>query len=170
MISYLYGNLQIYKERYPYDLYSVNENLINQSVTFAYPCLSASSCYPIEGEILPGLYSLEVWGAQGGACSTTEGGRGGYTNASIKILNKINVSLYIGGVGGSYSTSVDGGFNGGGNGSRPNHFEDRPSGGGGGGGGGTDIRLDSSLTSRTIVAGGGGGSRVSLLIHISLHG
>ena len=167
MISYLYGKLIIYKDRYQYDAYSAKESSFNKSVTFSYPCKSAYSCYPIEGQILPGTYLFEVWGAQGGmgcAVGCYEGGKGGYTNATFTILRTINLSFYIGGTGDGQKIYINqrlsyGGFNGGGF----SRFDDRIIQNIrniiiGGGGGGTDIRLDGSLTSRIIVAGGGGGT------------
>ncbi len=95
-----------------------------------------------------GIYQLECWGASGGSYSTPYfGGKGGYS-IGVVTLNR-NITLYCN-VGGT-TTTVDGGWNGGGVGYKN----------GKGGGGATDIRLDkNSLYSRIIVAGGGGGAGV----------
>ena len=87
----------------------------------------------------PGKYKLEVWGAQGG-----NGGLGGYSSGQIDIIVETKVYIYVGGAG-SYGV---GGWNGGGGTS---------TGGSYGGGGATDIRENSNLSTRIIVAGGGGG-------------
>lgn len=97
--------------------------------------------------VLPkGKYWLQVWGAEGGyRSSTTYSGKGGYSNGTLSLTNKLtSVHIYSGGSGRTGGTS--GGFNGGGK--RGSYY---------GGGGGTDIRIESdSLYARVIVAGGGG--------------
>lgn len=112
-----------------------------------------------------GIYKLEVWGAKGGAIYDN-GGKGGYS-IGYKALKAGDV-LYVcvGGKGssGSSTYSVNGGYNGGGNGRAAG--EDRV--GVGGGGGATHIAK--GTTNRgvlanyknyqnevLIVAGGGGG-------------
>jgi hypothetical protein len=96
--------------------------------------------------LLPGVYKLECWGAQGGYRSnTTYGGKGGYSVGTLTLKEAKSVALYTGGAGNTGGTS--GGWNGGG--SRSTYS---------GGGGASDIRLGNSTTiyARVIVAGGGG--------------
>lgn len=84
-----------------------------------------------------GIYTLEVWGAEGG--TSGYGGKGGYSKGNITLTQGQTLKIVVGGTSG---------YNGGGSGhGRP---EDS-------GGGGTDIRKSTALTDRVIVAGGGGG-------------
>ena len=114
-----------------------------------------------------GTYKVELWGAQGGSIDSILGGSSSFVTGTIQINKNTKLYLYIGGRG-TYtknsSTSVNGGYNGGGNG--------RTESGSGSyattGGGSTDIRLingnwdnDIGLKSRIIVAAGGGGSDYS---------
>ena len=94
----------------------------------------------------PGIYRLEVWGAQGGTYSSINyGGKGGYAKGEITLKQKTTVFINVGESG----EKKEGGCNGGGSSS-----SDKTA-----GGGGTDIRIkENSLYSRVIVAGGGGGS------------
>ena len=89
----------------------------------------------------PGVYKLEVWGAQGGG----SGGAGGYSFGTYTITSgSATLYVYVGGQGGYRA----GGFNGGGTTNTAGY----------GGGGGTDMRLNgTALSNRIIVAGGGGG-------------
>lgn len=105
----------------------------------------------------PGVYKLEVWGAQGGTynSSNATGGKGGYSVGVLTLLdNKTTIYAYSGGKGTYHTTSTytsqgGGGFNGGGGAGYR----------GGGGGGASDFRIGTdSLYSRVIVAGGGGGA------------
>lgn len=102
-----------------------------------------------------GIYTVELWGAQGGSTSSVDiGGFGGYTVADL-TLNKGDVlSLYVGGAGNWIDKTVTpGGYNGGGSGG--NGYERA----GGSGGGASDIRVaGTSLSNRILVAGGGGGA------------
>ena len=92
-----------------------------------------------------GTYKLEVWGAQGGG--GTSGGKGGYSTGVLSLSKSTQVTVYVGGQGGSPS-STSGGFNGGGKTNTAGY----------GGGGATDIRMGGvDLDDRIIVAGGGGG-------------
>ena len=124
--------------------------------------------YPYEGEEqsfpvpLPGIYKLEVWGAQGGnASSSFIGGYGGFATGYVE-LNKGD-ELYIN-VGGQGDSSGKAGYNGGGKGTG---YTSQGNGGwGAGGGGATHIAFSSGVLSSLvdrkddilIVAGGGGGS------------
>lgn len=101
-------------------------------------------------ELPPGRYKLECWGAQGGyRSSSTYGGKGGYSNGVLSILDKTVLYLYTGGSGNTGGKS--GGFNGGGRRASYN-----------GGGGASDIRLRTdNILSRVIVAGGGGSDGAS---------
>lgn len=88
-----------------------------------------------------GIYTLEVWGAQGGHRGNNNGGKGGYSTGQI-FLNKGQILyVYVG------SNGNNGGWNGGGKSSYGTIY----------GGGASDIRLGGqSLYNRLIVAGGGG--------------
>lgn len=99
--------------------------------------------------LAPGIYLLEVWGAQGGSVDTTySGGLGGYSKGYYKLTSTTSFNIYVGGAGG---TSGVGGYNGGGWGRSYSKV--------GGGGGATDIRVSgTALSDRIIVAGGGGGT------------
>ena len=126
-------------------------------------------------ELLPGIYQLECWGAQGGqgndnayANTSWNYGKGGYSTGIIKIKTKTILYICVGGRGISYSgypaisanSLVNGGYNGGGNTFRDSYEF------GGSGGGATHIALQSGLLSSLeskkdsilLVAGGGGGS------------
>jgi len=125
-----------------------------------------------EVQLIPGSYKLQVWGAQGGAYSSYTGGKGGYSEGVLTLLQALKVYVFVGGQGGR---SGNGGWNGGGGTSGSASYS---SGGTSGssymacGGGGTDIALvtssmayssyrtnrsSESLLSRIIVAGGGSG-------------
>lgn len=90
-----------------------------------------------------GIYTLEVWGAQGGA----GGGLGGYSKGTVTLTSATTLYIGVGGQGGSNY----GGFNGGGSGHE-------------GGGGATHIATSSGVLSGLsgntasilLVAGGGG--------------
>lgn len=112
-----------------------------------------------------GTYKLECWGAQGGIGSySTNGqvGKGGYSYGTLVLSFSATVYLYVGGQGGTGSTSATGGYNGGGavtySGGTSNDC--------GGGGGASHIAtssgllssLSSSASSILLVAGGGGGT------------
>lgn len=95
--------------------------------------------------LYPGLYKLEVWGAEGGyRSSAVYAGKGGYSVGSIRITQPTPVFVRVGGSGNTGGTA--GGFNGGGRRGTYN-----------GGGGASDIRIGADdLNHRVIVAGGGG--------------
>lgn len=98
-----------------------------------------------------GMYTLEVWGAQGGQSShsSSSANKGGYAKGNIVLKKNQKIWVYVGGAGSSGAT---GGWNGGGSGY--NNGSDSA-----GGGGATDIRVDGTeLKDRVIVAGGGGGN------------
>ena len=108
-----------------------------------------------------GKYKLEVWGAQGGKYSTYVPGYGGYSVGTINLVKDAILYVNIGGQGGlagSNSTFINGGYNGGG---KANYSA-------GSGGGATHIATVSGLLSTLssnkdkilIVAGGGGGTGV----------
>ena len=110
--------------------------------------------------VFSGYYKIELWGAQGGIANSTygNGGRGAYTSGELYLEAGETIYIYVGGT----TTSITGGWNGGGNGYNGNKT-------GRGGGGATDIRLVSttsknvwnefeSLKSRIMVAAGGGGA------------
>lgn len=129
-----------------------------------------------------GSYTIECWGANGGASPTSGSsyalpGIGGYTKGNISLIKSKELYVYVGGVGNNnvktLGGSNSGGWNGGGytakNGAGPEGYEASS-----GGGGSTDVRLsahtsgtwgynsstntgDASLKTRIMVAGGGGG-------------
>ena len=84
-------------------------------LTFNYPCSSLSVCYPYQVELFPGVYRFEAWGAQGSSASSKyEGGRGGYTAGTIRLVNQTKLYIFVGITGHSYSGDVEDLFNGGG--------------------------------------------------------
>ena len=80
-----------------------------------------------------GLYKLEVWGAQGGSCSTGVGGTGGYSSGLIDLKRSTNLYINVGGVGAN-STGVGSGGVGGYNGGAYGYSNSTCQGSGGGGG------------------------------------
>ena len=137
----------------------------SNSFVFEYPCENGSFCYPYEIYVPRGIYTIELWGAEGGSNfnqnyndSLAYGGNSGYIRQKYSFSQSMNVYLYIGGKPpmNLYHNVGERGYNGGG---LAQLF-------GGGGGGGTDIRTgkgnwNESIDSRFIVAGGGGGSRLT---------
>ena len=114
-------------------------------------------------QVAPGIYTIELWGAQGGN-SAVNGGLGGYAFGTIAIDEISTFNIFVGGQGSGRSSIIGGinagGFNGGGNSGiiRNNTGGDITLINGAGGGGATDVRLNGSLLNdRIIVAGGGGG-------------
>ena len=119
-----------------------------------------------------GYYTVELWGADGGASrSFGQMGRGGYTRGSIYLKEGEKLYVYVGGRGSAVYGESDGGWNGGG-GMRIGGSGGMNPGGGGTGGGATDIRYFGEeepnesdlvwssylgLNSRIMVAGGAGG-------------
>lgn len=108
-----------------------------------------------------GVTQIEVdaWGAQGGAydiskCET--GGFGGRTTATLTVVPGQTLAVFVGGAGATWdgtAKSVEGGFNGGGNGQMDTIAGSR------GGGGASDVRIAPyGLADREVVAGGGGGA------------
>lgn len=95
--------------------------------------------------LVPGVYKLEVWGAEGGyRSSATYAGKGGYSVGTLTVTENTTIFSRAGGSGNTGGT--DGGFNGGG---KRNTYN--------GGGGASDIRIGvDDLNYRVIVAGGGG--------------
>ena len=125
-----------------------------------------------------GVYRLEVWGAEGGGSNP---GKGGYSTTLVHLAEGDSFYVYVGEKPAN-TTSIAGGWNGGG--SMGNNFNNRN--GAGAGGGATDFRLytdandtnkgnvvidpapqaepwkglsgDPATDPRILVAGGGGGS------------
>ena len=97
-----------------------------------------------------GVYTIEVWGAQGGTGTQKSGyggsgGLGGYSKGELTLTKNQTLSISVGGQGGSSGTA---GWNGGGSADSSN----------GGGGGASDVRFGgTALSNRIIVTGGGGG-------------
>ena len=108
--------------------------------------------------VCPGVYKLEVWGAQGGGVESVPGGKGGYSLGYKSLNSGDNLYVMTGGTG----VIPAGGTNGGGDGGNGN---DRS---GWGGGGATHIALNNNRgelknyvdnkNEVLIVAGGGGGT------------
>lgn len=133
-----------------------------------------------------GYYKLEVWGAQGGNCTTDIdntyqnpnygnmsrfGGRGGYAAGYAWLDKDETIYITVGGKGqGSTRDSVQalGGYNGGGNGNINGTFVNHVYGGGGGAthiakslqGDGQLKNYVNNKNDVLIVAGGGGGARL----------
>ena len=108
-----------------------------------------------------GLYSLEVWGAQGGGDSQESGGYGAYAYVEVNLTEGQVLYINIG----SQGNGTTGGHNGGGNAGTSS----QTSASGFGGGGATHIAtktglltsLSSDLDKILVVAAGGGGAGVS---------
>jgi hypothetical protein len=120
----------------------------NEYVSLPFPCSDSADCTYYSVALEPGLYDLEVWGAQGGNDSTYPttcfGGRGGYSKGTVQLRSKTTLYVYVGGSGTGSTSDVYWGSS--------------------GGGGATDVRLQNGawndtngLKTRIIVAGGGGG-------------
>ena len=134
-----------------------------------------------------GKYKLQCWGAQGGNVTGTyavNGSKGGYSEGVITLTKTTTFYIFVGGQGTSYTssasqtstTTVNGGWNGGGAGVRTARYNSGDTDGRSfprGGGGATDIstvtsalsyssgrttRDNASLLARCIVAGGGAGA------------
>jgi hypothetical protein len=136
-------------------------------------------CSPYIYVFDPGVYLLEVWGASGGNASITHtngvsqyptyGGKGGYSNGTIRILQQTNAFIYVGEKGfvvTETNKNSSGTFGGG-------NLTISCTGSGHGciGGGASDIRLNSdSLYSRVIVAGGGGGTAGGMTYKVGTNG
>ena len=132
-----------------YYVRSIPQNVVVEPQDFSYT--GAAQTYTVPDGITEVL--LEVWGAEGGT-STAAGGKGGYSSGTLPVTSSDVLHIYVGGMGGGFSSNQNtGGFNGGGGsgyGSSGNLT--------GTGGGATDIRVNgNTLYSRVIVAGGGGG-------------
>ncbi|MEM8907146.1 MAG: glycine-rich protein, partial [Bacteroidota bacterium] len=98
--------------------------------------------------------TIDAYGARGGNTYSTNGpGLCGRVQATMSVIPGQVLNIYVGGQGQSYagySSTLLGGWNGGGNGTS--------TGQGGGGGGATDIRINGTgLNERVLVAGGAGG-------------
>ena len=138
---------------------------------FRDPCLDPSV-------LSPGVYKLEVWGAQGGwtyhayptrywqgetivTNPSYDTNRGGYASGILRLTEETKVWRCEGGQGEHGNRTdriVQGGRNGGGNSGRAEVRGDDNA----GGGGGSDIRIGmNTLYHRVIVAGGGGGNGCS---------
>lgn len=134
-----------------------------------------------------GKYKLQCWGAQGGSVTGTyaiAGSKGGYSEGVLTLTKTTTLYVFVGGKGTDYTSSasqtststVNGGWNGGGAGKRTSRYNSGGTDGRSfprGGGGATDIstvtsavryssgrttRDSASLLARCIVAGGGAGA------------
>lgn len=123
----------------------------------------------------PGVYTIELWGAQGGSSrvngsSSGNSAYGGYTKGDIYLESNQNLYVYVGNQGTNAATRSNSAaaWNGGGSGTWDNSDDESS----GGGGGATDVRYfgdvtpsDSDLAwnsalglnSRIMVAGASGG-------------
>lgn len=156
---------------------NLNETVSGQEFEVTISCEATSSEYYAMGSYIfdftgkiekinlsPGIYKLEVWGAQGGygLNETYRGGYGGYSSGYINLDAPTDLFVAVGGQGGNGLENVDtlnaGGFNGGGNtyGTTNKYV--------GSGGGATHIALSTgelstlseNINDILIVAGGGG--------------
>ena len=116
---------------------------------------------PFNVTLSKGTYKIELWGAAGGASYNSrrnEGGYGGYSSGLLTIYSRETFIFEVGTKGGdvlaeTWKVPGIGGYNGGAEGCIDTSNGDCPS---GGSGGSTDMRTNTSLASRIIVAGGGG--------------
>ena len=111
--------------------------------------------------------NVELYGAEGGGNTgdaDTSGGLGGKITGTLSVTGGTTFYLYVGGIGTNtqFNDVVDinyaGGYNGGGTGGKDTDPNTNNNINGAGGGGGTDIRTNTAVSTRIIVAGGGGGS------------
>lgn len=122
-----------------------------------------------------GTYTLNVWGAQGGAAlqnyaTAATGGYGGYAAGTVNLVQGETLYIYVGGQGGNtnmllqgnnwdITVTGSGGYNGGATGAGFINWWAH-----GAGGGATDIRRGGAgLENRIIVGGGGGGGAFATL-------
>ena len=113
-----------------------------------------------------GTYKLSVYGAQGGAGSSSSSGKGGYAYGNVELTKGTTIYICVGGKG-TWDRSVsscDGGYNGGGKVTGIGHQDSNMTFYGASGGGATHIgTFNSTLAEHGstdglfIVAGGGGG-------------
>jgi PKD repeat protein len=93
--------------------------------------------------------SVDMYGAQGGANSHSEGGQGGRVQANLTVTPGETLFVYVGGT----TFDNNGGWNGGALSGTSFAIDFAR-----GGGGASDIRTGTALNDRIIVAGGGGGA------------
>ncbi len=105
---------------------------------------------------ISGIYTINLWGADGNNSINSYGGYGAYTSGEIYLHENEKLYIYVGGAG----IGDNGGYNGGGS-----ITTNQSTLGGAAGGGATDVRIisgvwndSSSLKSRIMVAAGGGGA------------
>ena len=118
--------------------------------SFPYPCFSHQNCSPFSILLRPGVYFVELWGAQGGNRTDRNipGGKGGFVSGFLGIRKRTKLFLFVGASG--IEKSNESVFGGGGKGSASP---------GGSGGGATDLRFsENDFSSRIMVAAGGAGS------------
>ncbi len=138
--------------------YSATQLAAGDTLNYAYTGSVYSVTLPI------GTYHLEVWGAQGGAGSSSGiGGYGGYAKATYTITSATTLYICVGGAGATATstngTTTSGGYNGGGSTTYKRTCGHR----GGSGGGATHIATNSANTlssvssSYVLIVGGGGG-------------
>ena len=116
---------------------------------------------PFNVTLSKGTYKIELWGAAGGASlggRRNKGGYGGYSSGLLTLYSQETFIFEVGTKGGDVlkdKRRVPGiaGYNGGAHGANDTVNNDCPS---GGSGGSTDMRTNTSISSRIIVAGGGG--------------
>ena len=133
-------------------------NYLSASATYTLYVFATTHNYDYSGSaksltLPPGSYKLQLWGAQGAACSDGYGGgKGGYAFGQLTLSNATAVQVRVGG---------QNGYNGGGTSTGSSTYNSGNENGRssmGNGGGASDIRLsDGALLSRMIVAGGGSG-------------
>lgn len=95
----------------------------------------------------PGIYKLEVWGAESGTDSSSN--KGGYSVGSLRVTKPTKLYIFVGGKGtdklASTTARTPGGFNG---------ADDCYN--GSSGGGATDIRINNTNTNSIIIVSNGG--------------
>ena len=121
-----------------------------------YDITYSSDNAPIPYVFTPGVYKIELWGAQGGNITDSIiGGKGGYAKGILHIRTTKTFYFYIGEKGKAPTNAgfTESSFNGGGNGNG-NQAAYLSA----GGGGATDLRTNYTLETRILVAGGGSGA------------
>lgn len=156
------AEFKMIKDSYNEDMGTLYNERTDGKYTFDYTGKEQVWSVPVTG-----YYLIEAWGASGGSSTnsgvTNVGGYGGYSQGVVKLTSKQTLYVNVGGEGvyGTTSTAGNGGYNGGGNGTKGTYSNVIRA--GGGGGGATHVALASGLLSTLsggvsnilIVAGGG---------------
>ena len=114
--------------------------------------------YVQTASLQPGIYTVEMWGANGGSTAWKSGGKGGYSKGTLTLSANTILYIYVGEKG-TINSAVATPSSFGCGGSMAAQGTATYYGNGASGGGASDIRvLADDLYNRIIVGGGGGGA------------